>query len=162
MIISTRERPQIRKQAFKIGISQASAGSSTTTGGYGKRESQPSASPRGEPQFEIQDGRALEEVIRDVLKDGFLPSFCTACYRRGRTGEAFMDLSKPGQIHKFCRPNGLLTFSEYLQDFGHNGFHKKGEEVIKFYIDKIEDETLRNETKRRLNEIKGGKRDLYF
>lgn len=154
MIISTRETPKIRRAAFMIGISQASAASNTATGGYGKR--------RGQPQFEIQDDRRLEELIGDVLKDGFLPSFCTACYRRGRTGEAFMSLSKPGEIHKFCRPNGLLTFAEYLRDFANNGFHNKGEALIKIYLDKIEDETLRNETNRCLNEIREGKRDLYF
>lgn len=155
MIISTRERAEIRKQAFKIGISQASAASNTATGGYGERGG-------SQPQFEIHDERSLEQVIRDALEDGFLPSFCTACYRRGRTGAAFMDLSKPGRIHRFCRPNGLLTFAEYLRDFANNGFHNKGEALIKIYLDKIEDETLRNETKRRLNEIKEGKRDLYF
>lgn len=154
MIISTRERPAIRKEAFKIGISQASAASNTTTGGYGK--------PSGEPQFEIHDERRLEEVIRDVLEDNLLPSFCTACYRRGRTGQAFMDLSKPGEIHKFCRPNGLLTFAEYLSDFANNGFHEKGRALIDFYLAKIEDERLRSETKRRLDAINKGERDLYF
>lgn len=154
MIISTRERAEIRRQAFKIGISQASAGSNTTTGGYGKIASQ--------PQFEIQDDRRLEELIKDVLEDSVLPSFCTACYRRGRTGEAFMELSKPGEIHKFCRPNGLLTFAEYLKNFTNNGLHKKGEALIKLYLEKIKDKTLREETRRRLIEINKGRRDLYF
>lgn len=154
MIITTRERPEIRTEAFKIGISQASAASNTTTGGYGKPDSQ--------PQFEIQDERRLEEVIKSAVDDGFLPSFCTACYRRGRTGETFMSLSKPGEIHKFCRSNGLLTFAEYLRDFTNDGFHKKGEALIKFYLDKIEDKALREETERRLDEIKTGGRDLYF
>ncbi len=154
MIVSTRERPEIRKQAFKIGISQASAASCTITGGYGKRISQ--------PQFEIQDERRLEEVIRDVLEDKFLPSFCTACYRLGRTGENFMNLSKPGEIHNFCRPNGLLTFAEYLKDFSENGIYEKGQELIEFYLNKIEDRNLRQETCKRLAEIAQGKRDLYF
>jgi 2-iminoacetate synthase len=154
MIISTRETPEIRRQAFKIGISQASAGSNTTTGGYGKSKTY--------PQFEIHDERRLEEVIKDVIDDGFLPSFCTACYRRGRTGRAFMDLSKPGEIHKFCRPNGLLTFAEYLNDFANNGFHDKGEALIRLYLGRIEDRVLREETRRRLDKICKGKRDLYF
>ena len=154
MIISTRETPLIRKKAFKIGISQASAASNTTTGGYGKKA--------GQPQFEIQDERGLDEVIRDVLEDGFLPSFCTACYRRGRTGRAFMDLSKPGEIHKFCRPNGLLTFAEYLEDFSNNGFSRKGAALIRRYLNKIEDKALRRQTRQRLCEVKKGRRDFYF
>ncbi len=114
LILSTRESASLRKKAFHLGVSQASAGSRTTTGGYGKDKEQ--------PQFKVQDERSLKEVVRDVVKDGFLPSFCTACYRKGRTGEAFMKLSKPGEIHKFCRANGLLTFAEYMQDFLTNGF----------------------------------------
>ena len=154
MIISTRERPEIRKLAFKIGISQASAGSCTTTGGYGKNKDQ--------PQFQIQDERSLEAVIQDIVEEGFLPSFCTACYRSGRTGEKFMQLSKPGEIHNFCRPNGLLTFAEYLQDFTCDGLHKKGRELISFYLNKIEDVVLRQEATLRLEKIQQGQRDLYF
>ncbi len=154
MIISTRETPQIRKQAFKVGISQASAASRTTTGGYGKEN--------GQGQFELRDERQLEEVIRDVVEDGFLPSFCTACYRVGRTGEKFMEFSKPGEIHKFCRVNGLLTFSEYLQDFTTDGLKEKGRKLIKFYLDKIEDKELRKEAERRIELIKQGKRDTYI
>lgn len=154
MIISTRETSQIRRQAFKIGISQASAASVTSAGGYG-------ASVKEEAQFELRDERPLAEVIKGVVEDRMLPSFCTACYRRGRTGEAFMELSKPGEIHTFCRSNGLLTFAEYLEDFG-NGLYKKGYETIEFYLNRIEDEDLRRQTKDRLIQIKEGKRDLYF
>jgi len=154
MIISTRERPEIRKKAFKIGISQASAGSRTTTGGYGKEISQ--------PQFEIQDERCLEEVIKAVLEDRFLPSFCTACYRLGRTGETFMDISKPGNIHNFCRPNAVLTFAEYLEDFARDGIYKRGFEVINSYLNKIEDENIRRQTEERLSKIRQGQRDLFF
>jgi 2-iminoacetate synthase len=154
MIISTRERPEIRRQAFKIGISQASAASRTTTGGYDK--------PKVDQQFLLQDERKLEEVIQDIVSQGFLPSFCTACYRRGRTGEKFMELSKPGEIHNFCRPNGLLTFAEYLQDFTTDGLHVKGEQLIRSYLEKIENPALRKETIARLEKIKQGERDLYF
>lgn len=154
MILSTRESPHIRRLAFKIGISQASAGSCTVTGGYGKRISQ--------PQFEIQDDRRLEEVIKDVISEGFLPSFCTACYRLGRTGHDFMDLSKQGQIHRFCRPNGLLTFAEYLQDFCSNGIYQKGQKLIRHYLEKIQNNDLREKTRARLIAIAQGKRDLYF
>jgi 2-iminoacetate synthase len=154
MIITTRERPEIRKAAYQIGISQTSAGSVTVTGGYSHKYSQ--------PQFEISDGRPLEAVIKDVLGHNLLPSFCTACYRIGRTGKDFMALSKPGQIQKFCRPNALLTFAEYLEDFAANSLYEKGRQVIDFYLKKIDNESLRQETERRLERIKEGERDLYF
>ncbi|MBI5778849.1 MAG: [FeFe] hydrogenase H-cluster radical SAM maturase HydG [Planctomycetes bacterium] len=154
MIISTRESAEIRKIAFKIGISQASAGSVTTTGGYGKASLQ--------AQFTVHDNRSLEEVIREVIKDKMIPSFCTACYRSGRTGERFMKLSKPGEIHKFCRPNALLTFAEYLYDCTTNGITESGMQLIVDYLEQIEDEPIRAETRRRLADIKNGKRDLYF
>jgi 2-iminoacetate synthase len=154
LILSTRENAQIRNQAFKIGISQASAASRTTTGGYGE--------PHSQPQFKVQDERSLEEVVKDAVKSGFIPSFCTACYRQNRTGEAFMELSKPGEIHNFCRPNGILTFAEYLEDFATNGLYESGYALIKIYLDKIRDVNLRAETQSRLDKIKAGQRDLYI
>lgn len=156
MIISTRERPEIRKFAFKIGISQASAGSVASPGGYGKDRKIDSS------QFTLYDHRPLNEVIADVLEDKFLPSFCTACYRSGRTGETFMGFAKPGEIHNFCRPNGILTFAEYLEDFASDGLYQKGYEVIEFYLNKIENENRRKQTQGRLLKIKQGQRDLYF
>jgi 2-iminoacetate synthase len=155
MIISTRERPEIRKIAYQIGISQTSAGSVTTPGGYGK-------STTDECQFQLSDTRPLQEVIKSVLDDNLLPSFCTACYRTGRTGERFMELSKPGEIHNFCRPNGLLTFAEYLEDFASNGIYEKGYKVIDFYLNLIENEVLKKKTKEKIKEIKQGRRDIYF
>lgn len=154
MIITTRERPEIREVAYRIGISQSSAGSVTITGGYGRKVRQ--------PQFEIHDTRSLEVLIRDILKDRFLPSFCTACYRIGRTGKDFMKITKPGNIHNFCRPNGLLTFAEYLEDFATDGLYDKGMEVISFYLNRIENEALRRETEKRLQRIRHGERDIYF
>lgn len=154
LILSTREHPQLRKQAFKLGISQASAASKTTTGGYGKTQMQ--------AQFTVQDERPLMEVVKGVVEDGFLPSFCTACYRRERTGEKFMELSKPGEIHNFCRPNGLLTFAEYLQDFSDQDLKVKGYQLVNFYLQKIESDSLRRETQLKLENIKQGQRDLYF
>ncbi len=155
MIISTRETPEIRRQAFKIGISQASAASSASSGGYGSQD-------KGKAQFRIKDERPLYEVVKSAIEDNLLPSFCTACYRRGRTGEAFMELSKPGEIHNFCRPNGLLTFAEYLEDFCQNGIYDKGFKIIWSYLSQIEDEALRRQTHERLEKIKQGARDLYF
>ncbi len=154
MIISTRESPAIRKRAFQVGISQASAASCVTIGGYGSKSFQ--------PQFKIHDNRPLEEVIKAAVSDGFLPSFCTACYRRGRTGEEFMELSKGGEIHKFCRSNAILTFAEYLEDFSTNGLYEQGRVLLKVYLEKIENLYLRQETQRRLSQITSGRRDLYF
>jgi 2-iminoacetate synthase len=154
MIISTRERPSIRRTAFKIGISQASAGSVTVTGGYGRKNTQ--------PQFTVHDNRPLAEVIKDVLRERMIPSFCTACYRIGRTGKRFMGLSKPGEIKKFCRPNALLTFAEYLYDCAANSINSQGLNLISGYLEQIKDPAIRAETRRRLLQIKNGKRDLYF
>lgn len=154
MIISTRETPAIRKIAFQVGISQSSAGSVTTTGGYGKSAKS--------SQFNIHDSRSLKEVIGDVLKDKLIPSFCTACYRLGRTGERFMELAKPGEIHNFCRPNAILTFAEYLIDYSSDGIKEQGEQIIREYLAQIDDPKLKAETEKRLVLINQGKRDLFF
>jgi len=154
MILSTRETPAIRRAAFKIGISQASAASVTSVGGYGIK--------RKEKQFRISDKRPLGEVIMSLLDDNMLPSFCTACYRLGRTGHDFMDMAKPGDIQNFCRPNGLMTFAEYLEDFAVGSVYRKGYKVIKHYLNQIKDKSVRNKTKERLLRIKQGIRDLYF
>ncbi len=154
MIISTRESPAMRKKAFAAGISQASASSVASVGGYGEK--------KHEAQFAICDERDLDSVIKSVLDDRMLPSFCTACYRTGRTGEAFMELSKPGHIHNLCRPNGILTFAEYLEDFAKSDTYKKGYEVLDFYLARIEEKSLRARTRQKLSRIKKGVRDLYF
>ncbi len=154
MIISTREPAEIRKRAFQIGISQASAGSVTVTGGYGK--------PGAQPQFTIHDGRSLQEVVREVIKDKLVPSFCTACYRSGRTGEIFMGLSKPGEIKNLCRPNALLTFAEFLHDFAEDGLMQEGKRLIEEYLSRIDNKQIKEETRRKLAEVAGGKRDVYF
>lgn len=154
MIISTREKPEIRKAAFKIGISQASACSVTGVGAYGNA--------KGQRQFTIYDQRDFPEIISAILEDKLIPSFCTACYRRGRTGEAFMDLAKPGEIKNFCRPNALLTFAEYLEDFAVDGLYQKGRKMIDFYAQRITDEKLRQQTIELLEKIRQGSRDLYF
>jgi len=154
LIISTRETPEIRRKAFKIGISQTSAASVTSTGGYGKQTDS--------VQFTSHDPRSLEEVIKDALADKLLPSFCTACYRLGRTGEDFMYLSKPGEIHKFCRTNGLLTFAEYLEDFASPGLKPEGYKVINHYLKQIEDASQKKRVVEGLASIKQGKRDIFY
>ena len=160
MIISTRESVEMRTEAFALGISQTSAGSCTSPGGYG---------PKGEhletfagEQFAISDPRTPDEVIQSVCQMGYIPSFCTACYRKGRTGESFMDLAKPGEIQALCGPNAILTFYEYLLDYGTLETRKIGRKVISDHLKDILDKELRKKTQRGLDEIEKGGRDIYF
>lgn len=154
MIISTRERAGIRAKAFEIGISQTSAGSRTSPGGYSKNE--------GLSQFSLQDHRNLDQVLESILRQNLLPSFCTACYRQGRTGKVFMNLAKPGMIQNLCRPNAILTFKEYLEDYASERVKKLGTKIINRYLEQIPDSDIQKETKNRLKRIKKGERDLYF
>jgi 2-iminoacetate synthase len=154
MIISTRESESFREKAFDIGISQTSAASRTSPAGYGNGSEV--------NQFLLSDERSVSEVIEGVLDKGLIPSFCTACYREGRTGEKFMDLSKPGNIKYLCEPNAILTFKEYLIDYGSSEIKEKGLEVIDKYLGKISNDKIREETINRLKQIEEGKRDLYF
>ena len=154
MIISTRESSEIRTKAFQIGISQTSAASRTAPGGYGKKEAL--------QQFSLQDHRSVEEVLKSILKQGLLPSFCTACYRLGRTGETIMKLLKTGKIHNLCRPNAILTLKEYLEDYAAKEVKKLGLEIINQYLEKIPSLDIKQETKSRLQRIEKGERDIYF
>lgn len=154
MIISTRERPEIRAKAFEIGISQTSAASRTSPGGYG-REGNLS-------QFSLADHRTIDEVLESILKQGLLPSFCTACYRLGRTGQDFMNFAKPGNIQNFCRPNAILTFQEYLEDYASKRVEKLGTKILNQYLQQIPDLNIKKETQNRLKRIENGERDLYF
>jgi 2-iminoacetate synthase len=161
MIVSTRESPQIRARAFEVGISQTSAGSRVNPGGYGKGAKRKAKSEKL-AQFHIQDERNLEEVLESVLSQDLLPSFCTACYRSNRTGKTFMDLAKPGNIHNFCRPNAILTFQEYLEDYASAAVKKKGQKIIERYLDEISDKKIHLQTVEKLEKIQQGQRDLYF
>jgi 2-iminoacetate synthase len=154
MIISTRECPKVREKAFEIGISQTSAASRTSPGGYWKNEAL--------NQFSTSDERSVDEVIEGIMDDGLLPSFCTACYRLGRTGEDFMDIAKPGEIHNFCRPNAILTLKEYLEDYASERTHAKGLKIIDKYIKQIPSKSIMEKTIKRLERIEQGERDLYF
>ncbi len=154
MIISTREKPEIRAKAFQIGISQTSAASMASPGGYGKEEAL--------EQFSLQDHRSVDEVVKSILRQGLLPSFCTACYRLGRTGETIMKLLKSGKIQNLCRPNAILTFKEYLEDYASEQVKKLGLKIINHYLEKIPSPNIKQETKNRLKRIEKGERDLYF
>ncbi|MFQ5585656.1 MAG: [FeFe] hydrogenase H-cluster radical SAM maturase HydG [Thermodesulfobacteriota bacterium] len=157
MILSTREEAGFRDTLLHLGISQISASSKTTPGGYtgGDRDDECG-------QFSVGDRRTTAEVIRNVSIHGFTPSFCTACYRVGRTGEEFMDHAKPGHIHRFCVPNSLLTFKEYLLDFGDDELCKVGDSLIRKELSSMGDRGLQRATIKKLRELEEGKRDLFF
>jgi len=158
MILSTRESPKLRHEVFELGISQISAGSRTNPGGYhaGKEHS-----PDDE-QFSLGDTRKTDDVIRAVVEQGYIPSFCTGCYRLGRTGHDFMDLAKPGLIQQYCLPNAILTFQEYLEDYASNGTREAGSRLVESMLGDIPAAQRRADVKDRIERIKAGERDLYF
>lgn len=157
IILSTREKADLRRDTFALGVSQISAGSRTNPGGYKEAECLDDTG-----QFSLGDHRPLGEVIRDVMSMGYVPSFCTGCYRLGRTGEDFMDLAKPGLIKLHCLPNGLLTLKEYLLDYGDETNRQIGEKLITRELQEIPDVNRRRATERQLKKLEEGKRDLYF
>ncbi len=163
MIISTRETPEIRRRAFQIGISQTSAASKTSPGGYKKYTAEKDTAENGElEQFNLHDHRRLDEVVADICQLGYLPSFCTACYRSKRTGARFMALAKTGKIHELCQPNALMTFQEYLLDYGSKKTRFIGEELIKKEIEKMDNQNVKGNLIAGLQRIKAGERDIYI
>lgn len=158
MIISTRERKEVRERLLHLGISQISGGSRTSVGGY--REPEPEE--ENSAQFDVSDRRTLDEVVCWLMELGHIPSFCTACYREGRTGDRFMSLCKSGQIQNCCLPNALLTLQEYLEDYASPRTRRIGEEMILRQMAEIENDKVRALTKERLGLTKRGQRDFYF
>ena len=154
IIMSTREAAEIRRETFALGVSQISAGSRTNPGGYSDEERLEAA------QFCLGDHRPLDEVIRDVAALGYVPSFCTACYRLGRTGRDFMDLAKPGEIKEHCGPNALATFQEYLEDYGSPATRLAGQAAIAQSLAAL-DPGLRGKAERMIRIVKDGTRDVY-
>jgi len=155
IIMSTRETAEIRRETFGLGVSQISAGSRTNPGGYSDDTGEANGS-----QFQLGDHRPLDEVIGDIAAMGYIPSFCTACYRLGRTGRDFMDLAKPGDIKDHCAPNALSTFREYLQDYASPTTHAAGEALIGRTLQGM-DEKQRHLCERLLEAVRAGKRDVY-
>lgn len=153
IILSTRESAAIRRECYALGVSQISAGSRTNPGGYSEGET-------AAGQFQLGDHRSLDEVIAELAAMGFIPSFCTACYRLGRTGQDFMDLAKPGLIKQKCDPNAVTTFLEYLTDYGSEAARCAGEAAIGCELDKMGAKTRRNAEKM-LAHIRAGKRDVF-
>lgn len=158
MIISTRESQESRRQVLDIGISQISGGSRTSVGGY----AEPEPLSENSAQFDLSDTRTLDEIVGWLLDMGYIPSFCTACYRAGRTGDRFMSLVKSGQIANCCAPNALVTLKEYLEDYASPATRAKGEELIIRETGKIPNPKIKEIALRNLKEIAGGKRDFRF
>jgi 2-iminoacetate synthase len=155
IIMSTRESARMRQESFALGVSQISAGSRTNPGGYTTDQHD------DEAQFSLGDHRALDAVIQDVAELGYIPSFCTACYRLGRTGADFMDLAKPGDIKAHCDPNALATFQEYLEDFAGAEARTAGEAAIERQLATL-DETAAERSRKMIAKVKEGKRDVFM
>lgn len=161
MIISTRESEACREKVLGLGVSQISGGSRTSVGGYAGYT--PDERPHDTEQFDVSDQRSLDEVVKWLMDLGYIPSFCTACYREGRTGDRFMALCKVGQIQNCCHPNALMTLQEYLTDYASPETKAVGEKLIEREILNVPDEKRRQRAIDYLNEIKnGGKRDFRF
>ena len=157
MIISTRESQQVREKVIGLGVSQISGASRTSVGGYTQEER-----PHDTEQFDVSDNRTLDEVVRWLMEGGYIPSFCTACYREGRTGDRFMSLCKAGQIQNCCHPNALMTLKEYLIDYASEETRKIGEKLIEDELKNIPKEKVRDICEENLEKIEQGKRDFRF
>ena len=160
MIVSTRESKRSRELVLDVGVSQLSGGSRTSVGGYA--DSAATEQIEESAQFDISDSRTLDEIVAWLLELGYIPSFCTACYREGRTGDRFMSLAKRGLIGDCCSPNALMTLREYMEDYASAHTRQLAERVIAEQVECIPSERIREITRRRLKEISEGKRDFRF
>lgn len=158
MIVSTRESQKSRERVLHLGISQISGGSRTSVGGYVQQETEEENSA----QFDLSDTRSLDEIVNWLMKMGYIPSFCTACYREGRTGDRFMALCKSKQIQNCCHPNALMTLKEYLEDYASEETKQVGYDLIRRELNNIPKEKVRAVTEERLEKIEHGERDFRF
>ncbi|AUS95608.1 [FeFe] hydrogenase H-cluster radical SAM maturase HydG [Clostridium thermosuccinogenes] len=158
IIVSTRESAKMRRRLLQVGVTQISGGSKTSVGGYAEHESEDD----GSAQFDVNDTRTLDEVVNWLVDLGYIPSFCTACYREGRTGDRFMSLVKSGQIANCCQPNALMTLKEYLEDYASPDTRLKGEALIAREMSKVPNEKVRRIALENLKAIEKGKRDFRF
>lgn len=158
MIVSTRESQKCRERLLHLGVSQISGGSRTSVGGY----VEPELPEDNSAQFDVSDTRSLDEVVNWLMKSGYIPSFCTACYREGRTGDRFMSLCKSGQIQNCCHPNALMTLQEYLEDYASTDTKAIGEQLIRQEIHNVPNEKVREIVLKNLEQIKQGQRDFRF
>ena len=157
IILTTREKPAFRNELIGLGVSQLSAGSRTSPGGYHRAKAH---APEAE-QFSIGDDRTLAQMITQLCRGDYIPSFCTACYRKGRTGEAFMGLAKHGEIHNMCAPNGIMSFKEYLLDYANPETQRQGDRIIANELEDLESH-LRKRTMELLAKVEQGERDVYL
>lgn len=160
MILTAREPAEIRDQVLRFGVSQIDGGTNLELGGYSKGKSD--VQDLSMEQFQINDNRSLNEIMDELLNSGYIPSFCTACYRLGRTGEHFMEFSVPGFIKRFCAPNAMLTLAEYLEDYAPNQTKIAGYSLIENKLNELKNNQNIESLKEKLEQIKSGKRDLYF
>jgi 2-iminoacetate synthase len=158
MIVSTRESQKCREKLLRLGISQISGGSKTSVGGYAEPEAEDDKSE----QFDVSDNRTLDEIVKWLMELGYIPSFCTACYKEGRTGDRFMSLLKSGQIQNCCHPNALMTLKEYMIDYANVDTREIGEKLINDEILNVPNDKAREVAMKNLIEIENGKRDFRF
>jgi len=156
-IVSTRESQAVREKVLRLGVSQISGASRTSVGGYAEEER-----PHDTEQFDVSDQRTLDEVVRWLMEMGFIPSFCTACYREGRTGDRFMELCKSKQIQNCCHPNALMTLKEFLMDYASEETRKIGEALIEKELPNVQKDKVRGICIDNLAKIELGTRDFRF
>jgi len=161
LILTAREPAEIRDEVLEFGVSQIDGGTKIEMKAYAENENESEQDLDAE-QFEISDNRSLSEVMEDLIEKEYLPSFCTACYRTGRTGQHFMEFSVPGFIKRYCTPNAMLTMAEYLEDYAKNGTKEKGYRLIQKNLDKMNGDKFKGKLEERLEKVKQGERDLYF
>jgi len=160
MILTAREAPEVRSEVMQYGVSQIDGGTKLEIGNYSSTLNEEQNLNR--EQFRVNDARSLSDVIEELLDKNYLPSFCTACYRHGRTGEHFMEFSVPGFIKRFCTPNAILTLAEYIMDYANPKVAEKGWKVIEDNMAELHNEKQVIEVRKRIERIKQGERDLYF
>jgi len=159
LILTAREPTAIRDEVLQFGVSQIDGGTRIEIKGYSEKEQEQDLDAE---QFQISDNRSLAEVTDELIEKEYLPSFCTACYRTGRTGEHFMEFSVPGFIKRYCTPNAMLTMAEYLEDYAQNGTKEKGYQLIQKNLDEMEEDAFKERLEERLELVKKGERDFYF
>jgi len=159
MILTARESSHIRDEVLQFGVSQIDGGTNIELKGYTDDKDEQDLNHE---QFEINDNRTLNEVIEELVSGDYIPSFCTACYRLGRTGEHFMEFSVPGFIKRYCQPNAMLTLAEYLEDYAPPATKERGYKLIQKNLDGFEDKELKKSVEKRLERIKKGERDIYY
>jgi len=163
LILTAREPAEIRDEILEFGVSQIDGGTKIEMKAYSEKDKADAQNQDlDSEQFEINDGRSLAEVMDDLIENDYLPSFCTACYRTGRTGQHFMEFSVPGFIKKYCTPNAMLTMAEYLEDYARNGTKEKGYKLIQKNLDEMNGDSFKRKLEERLERVKQGERDLYF